>query len=267
KKLSQKQLEAANKDIEIWRQELNQCINTDQTGVVRVKVAGTLDSHGKLIPDSLKFYFEQNGAPDGGVVYIPAPLSQIPTPQAVEKDSYDAISSTVKDTLNMKKQISASANYNRISAANYANYYTSNTSALCTSSILANPYYWNTNVYPTYKLCADCADYISQSMRAGGIPTSNYWYYDQNYSRPEWWTANGLRTYMVLNGYMNQATNLNQCVAGYPFFLMSGGSAYHAMMMVSNDGTTRRLAAHTSDRKWYIWNGTISDAYYYYVIY
>ncbi|MBS3908152.1 MAG: hypothetical protein KGZ93_00745, partial [Actinobacteria bacterium] len=32
KKLSQKQLEAANKDIEIWRQELNQCINTDQTG-------------------------------------------------------------------------------------------------------------------------------------------------------------------------------------------------------------------------------------------
>lgn len=91
KQLSAVQLKMVNEDIEAWRHDLTEYITTDQQGFDRIKVVGKLDSSGKLLPGSVKFYHEGDG-PDGkGIVYGPCNLKDIPTPQEVERDSYNAI--------------------------------------------------------------------------------------------------------------------------------------------------------------------------------
>lgn len=38
---------------------------------------------------------------------------------------------------------------------------------------------WNNSQYPNYQnfYCNDCADYVSQCLHAGGIPTTSSWSY------------------------------------------------------------------------------------------
>lgn len=95
KKLSPQQLKRANEDIEKWRRDLNEYITTDQYMFNRIKVVGKLDSTGKLLPGSVKFYREGDGPNGKGIVYVPMDLKEIPTPQEVERDSYNAIRDTV----------------------------------------------------------------------------------------------------------------------------------------------------------------------------
>jgi len=64
--------------------------------------------------------------------------------------------------------------YNRTAARNYINTYTSNTSNKCAgTSVLQNTAYYN----PAYQTqdCADCANYVSQALNAGGIPRDSTW--------------------------------------------------------------------------------------------
>lgn len=56
--------------------------------------------------------------------------------------------------------------------------------------------------------------------------------------------------------------SLSTCVAGYPFRMTT---YEHIMMMVYNDGTTRKYSAHTNDRCQAIWSG--GSAEYYRVVY
>jgi len=91
KQLTAEQLKRANEDIEIWRHDLSEYINTDQQMFSRIKVVGELDSSGKLIPASARFYLEVDG-PDGkGIIYAPYNLEEIPTSEEVEKDCFNAI--------------------------------------------------------------------------------------------------------------------------------------------------------------------------------
>lgn len=247
KRLSEKQLKAANQDIEMWRHDLNEYITTDQFAFNRVKITATLDSKGMPLPGTVKFYSE--GILPGDFALMD--LNEFPSPQQVEKEAYDALSRVVKEA-NTSKSVSTSAVYNRLAARDYANSWTSNTSARCTSNLLQNTYYYN----PAYQTqgCADCANYASQSMYAGGIPTSSSW---QPYTT-SWIRADSFITYMVLNGYMTPTTNINECVAGYPFGLFnSSGVCTHVMIMVSNDGVVRKFSAHTNDRLQYTWSSSL----------
>lgn len=91
--LSQDELARANHDIEEWRSNLEKYITTDQPDFQRIKAVGKLDANGKLLPNSVKLYFEGDG-PDGkGVRYVPCSriLKDIPTPEQVERDVYNGL--------------------------------------------------------------------------------------------------------------------------------------------------------------------------------
>lgn len=96
-------------------------------------------------------------------------------------------------------------NYNRIAARDYANTYTSNATTCdvhgssCPANVVQNRSKWNLAAYPYYDaLCHnDCANYVSQSLNAGGIPKDNYW----KYYRSEWANTVSLKTYMVNKSY------------------------------------------------------------------
>jgi hypothetical protein len=77
--------------------------------------------------------------------------------------------------------ISATFNYNRTAAVDYARSYTSNTYATCPygSGVFADISSYNLlykDVWEdTIKNCNDCADFVSQALEAGGFKPDEYW--------------------------------------------------------------------------------------------
>lgn len=79
--------------------------------------------------------------------------------------------------------------YNRSSAKNYALTYSSAATSTCpnNSAIYMNTAIYNqTSIYKniwtvTTSTCNDCADFISQALRAGGFPTDSTWNYTGPY--------------------------------------------------------------------------------------
>lgn len=96
KQLSIDQQKRAKENIEMWRHDLNEYITTDQQGYDRYEVVGKLDSNGKPIASSIKLYHEGDGPNGKGIAYYLCDLKKdIPTPQEVEKESYNAIKAKV----------------------------------------------------------------------------------------------------------------------------------------------------------------------------
>jgi len=68
--------------------------------------------------------------------------------------------------------------YNRTAAASCINTYVRATTSRCQTVpviVLQDESVWNPAYYPYY--CADCANYVSQGLYAGGLPTDGTWYY------------------------------------------------------------------------------------------
>lgn len=105
-RLSQDELAIVNREIEEWRSELERYITTDsQPGFERIKAVGKLDSNGKLLPNSVEPYLGGDG-PDGkGVRYVPCSLvlKDIPTPEQVERDAYNALKLVLKQEKTLGK--------------------------------------------------------------------------------------------------------------------------------------------------------------------
>lgn len=134
----------------------------------------------------------------------------------------------------------ASIKYDRIAARDYANKYTSE----CGNSY--NMKYWNPNyVGHTESGGVDCANYVSQAIYAGGIPTDSKW-------KPEsiaWvntgrYNSGGLTNYMTSKGYFNRVTR-DTCAAGG---FISHTDFSHVVFVVANDTVTRLFSSHTADR-------------------
>jgi len=145
-----------------------------------------------------------------------------------------------EDILNLNIPKAMAIKYDRIAARNYANKYTSE----CGNSY--NTKYWNPNyVWHTESGGVDCANYVSQAIHAGGIPTNNTW-------KPEstaWINTgrnnvNGLTHYMVNAGYFTKVTR-NTCAAGG---FISHTDFSHVIFVVANDTVTMQFSSHTADR-------------------
>ena len=133
--------------------------------------------------------------------------------------------------------------YDRIKARDYANKYTSNSSGMYDTSYWNPAYAWHTE-----NGGVDCANYVSQAIHAGGIPTDNVW-------KPEslaWVNtgkniSNGLKQYMTkTKDYFINATRTTCGAGGFIFFTDSNVS--HVVFVVSNDTVTMLYSAHTQDR-------------------
>lgn len=135
--------------------------------------------------------------------------------------------------------------YYRVDARNYANLYTSNaTTTYNGSGTYMNPSYYN-SAYTFFK-DADCANFISQAIRYGGIPINSTW---QPYTYA-WVNAEGLRAYLKSSGLV-EVSNYTSCNAGGIICCIDSedGLNDHIVMCVLNDTVNRAYSAHTSDCK------------------
>lgn len=93
---------------------------------------------------------------------------------------------------------------------------------------------------------SDCANFVSQAMIAGGVPTDATWktgkdaftkctyQHEYFYETKEWW----------------ESVSISTCNAGGIIYMVnSSGNQYHAMLCVLNDGSNKKWSAHTSDKK------------------
>lgn len=146
--------------------------------------------------------------------------------------------------------------YHRITARDYANAWTSNPAGgkkdVAKWRTAQNP----SAVSPLYPANqADCANYISQAIHAGGIPKTttevsdlDHWFAGPNGCSIAWENCTAMQYYFTHNGYWT-ASDYNCCNAGGVIFLKDqSGKRYHVVMCVQNDTVTRLFSAHTNDR-------------------
>ena len=113
--------------------------------------------------------------------------------------------------------------YNRIAARDYA-----------------YRYYKNYNSAYT-KYSSDCANFVSQCLYAGGVPTSSEWRKDTT----TWIRVKELRPYMVNNGYATRESYTNATAGSFATTTSEG----HAVLITLNDGAKVAYTAHTRDVK------------------
>lgn len=139
--------------------------------------------------------------------------------------------------------------YYRVRARNYARKYSSEATASQTcpdgvSHINLNKY----NPAYAYYCHLDCANYVSQAMRAGQIPTTNGWSVDSY----NWRTVTGMRYYFYEAKQYWMRSNYASCNAGGIIINVKekvDGTKeyYHVNMCVQNDTVNRMYAAHNAD--------------------
>jgi hypothetical protein len=176
----------------------------------------------------------------------------------IENGKQDVINATAVQPAKTSAEMSATFTYDRLAARDYANRWTSE----LVSGQDATQY--NLSQYPTY-YSDDCANYVSQSMAAGGIPQDSTW---KPYTIP--WintgrSQSGLKQYMVDNkGYFVKTTKTGTSAGGFLYDIKQGES--HVEFIVANDGVTMLYSAHTNDRKQHTFaNYTSTDWEFYYI--
>lgn len=145
----------------------------------------------------------------------------------------------------------SSFTYKRVEARDYANYYTSNPAArYCIwhkQNIMQDPKQYNTGSYD-WLCCKDCANYVSQAMRRGGVPTDGTW----KKGSAAWQSCGGMLRYFKNTKGWWETSNFSRCNAGGIIFLYNtstSGEPDHVMMNVQNDSVTRAYSAHSNDRQ------------------
>lgn len=248
-KKSQEVIRYAQEEIDEWTLRLQDYINNTQETEQYIKVKGELSEDKRLNIDSLSIYFDNV---DGFV-----PFEEM----IYKTDDQDVFTTSYNDLYNQvvefEKSISLNSPvydyYNGQAAVNYANKWVAATTLHCGDGVTLQ----NTSNYnPSYTAytCNDCANFVSQALKAGGIPENSSW----NPSKATWYNTGysssiyGLRDYMVDQNYAKVTTYSNS----KPGDMIMMSSFSHVMLVVYNDGTTVKFSAHSSDRKNYNTNSS-----------
>ena len=142
--------------------------------------------------------------------------------------------------------------YDRIAARDYAMRWSSDATYSQTCAH-GNHHIDMTKYNPAYQeYChQDCANYVSQALYAGGVPTDSEWY---PYSLA-WRYVPSLWAYMYQDKGYWVTSNYASCNAGGIIVNVSeAGNRYHVNMCVLNDTVNRAYAAHTNDRRYTYYN-------------
>lgn len=173
--------------------------------------------------------------------YFPASRTEMYQDGLNHADSILVSASTIAAEINVATLVV----YYRVDARNYANLYTSNaTSTYNGSGTYMNPSYYNSSY--TFFKDADCANFVSQAIRRGGIPTTATW---QPYTYA-WVNAEKLRAYLKSSGLV-EVSNFASCNAGGIICCIDyeDDLCDHVVMCVLNDTVNRAYSAHTNDCK------------------
>jgi hypothetical protein len=158
--------------------------------------------------------------------------------------------------------------YNRTVAKNYALTYTSNTPYTTCTNIYQQTSYYNTSYQTMWNWtgCNDCADYVSQALRAGSFPTDSTWIYTgTDYSGAPgtyaWrvfdWTNGTWPNGTPKVGLAHYLKNIKQAIVIYTNYtsLLWGDLMYTNdvdlhVVMVTNVAPLK-FSGHTNDRRDY----------------
>lgn len=161
------------------------------------------------------------------------------------EDAQAAVQSMMISPAWVATKINNYNSYNRIAARDYAYKYWSS----------YNP------AYTSYKgNGGDCANFVSQCLHAGGIPTDATWKADS----VSWIRASAVPSYMMNKGYATKTSYTNATAGSFAY---TSSGAGHAVLVTINDGAKIAYTAHTTDRKDAAFSSTdLNDNYSFYVI-
>ena len=143
------------------------------------------------------------------------------------EDAQAAVQSMMVSPAWVATKINNYNSYNRIAARDYAYKYWSS----------YNP------AYTSYKgNGGDCANFVSQCIHAGGIPTDATWKADS----VSWIRASAVPSYMVNKGYATKTSYTNATAGSFAY---TSSGAGHIVLVSINDGAKIAYTAHTTDRK------------------
>lgn len=146
----------------------------------------------------------------------------------------------------------ATVSYSVDDAVKYMTTYTSNPTSCnvcggtCTSKVDTTKYNSSYSHYVSKGSHKDCANYVSQALYAGGIPTDSTW----KAGSSAWIGVSALTKHMTSQNYWS-SISYDQVQKGD---IVSYTSYSHVVMITDFDGTTYKFSGHTNDRK----NVTIS---------
>lgn len=230
-------------DIKQWEERIQNYINNTQEAEEYFKVKVSLNEDNSLKYDTLEIYYDN--------VDKFVPIDEMITPIDNEKISTNSYNDLLSDVLEFKQTLLFNNPplydyYDGNKAVAYANKWVTNTLKHCGDGVtLQDTSYYNP-AYTNYG-CNDCANFVSQSLKAGGIPENTYWNPDTMTWYNTGWSNNfyGLKDYMVDKGYATVTTYSNSKPGDFVMY----NSYSHVMLVVYNDGSTVKISAHSSDRK------------------
>ena len=161
------------------------------------------------------------------------------------EDAQAAVQSMMVSPTWVATKINNYNSYNRIAARDYAYKYWSS----------YNP------AYTSYKgNGGDCANFVSQCIHAGGIPTDATWKADS----VSWIRASAVPSYMMNKRYATKTSYTNATAGSFAY---TSSGAGHAVLVTINDGAKIAYTAHTTDRKDAAFSSTdLNGNYSFYVI-
>lgn len=161
------------------------------------------------------------------------------------EDAQAAVQSMMISPAWVATKINNYNSYNRIAARDYAYKYWSS----------YNPAYTSNKGNG-----GDCANFVSQCLHAGGIPTDATWKADS----VSWIRASAVPSYMMNKGYATKTSYTNATAGSFAY---TSSGAGHAVLVTINDGAKIAYTAHTTDRKDAAFSSTdLNGNYSFYVI-
>lgn len=182
------------------------------------------------------------------------------TPEEIYQSGYNDAAKLISSVVSPRwvaTPIDNWSNYDRLKAMRYAHKY------------------WQ-NYNPEYEAySADCANFVSQCIKDGGVPTNNSggWNYGWYKDSLAWINAAALVDWMVSHGYATEESYTNTTAGNFAYTMKGQG---HVVLVTINDGSRICYTAHTRnvcDQAFTSNNlnsslsfGTNSDRYKFYVI-
>lgn len=191
------------------------------------------------------------GATDENGSRIRLPLSSyFPQTEAVMfQNGVDAVRE-IKTAVATAALPTVSSEYDRIAAGDYAMRWSSEAPASSTCGCEENrPYIDHSKYNPAYEnfCCSDCANFVSQALYAGGVPTDTVW---RPYTHA-WIRVNEMYDYMYTNkGYWLPSSFASCNAGGVIVNRTPAGGRPHINLCVLNDTVNRAFAAHTDDHRY-----------------
>jgi len=216
-----------------------------------VGILAEFDRNGILIDTQ---YADFDGYTDDISIVVPAPIEDMLELGTQQARAYVTDATKIVSNINALSSSLKDANplYYKVEARDYVNAYTSNASVgtcanpNCTnygSSIRMDTRYYNSDY--TWYHCNDCANFVSQGMYAGGIPTDDTW----KPGAKAWIVCQNMLNYFTTTKGWWTESDIARAAAGEIIMMYNKyGVPYHVVMIVLNDTITRQFSGHTNDR-------------------